>query len=93
MKTVEDWLRSTGVAVSVTTDVAYGVSSDGNVVVGRLTNFHAFIARGSSGLVTLADVQDSLTAASGAGGMTLAAADTALNGAHSRPLARRVGAG
>lgn len=93
MKTVEDWLRSTGVSVAVTTNAAYGVSSDGSIVVGRLSNNNAFIARAGSGLVTLADVQDSLSATASGGGMTLSAAGTVLNGAHSRPLARRVGAG
>ena len=93
MKTVEDWLRSTGVSVAVTTAIGYGVSSDGNVVVGALANDNAFIARSGSGLVTLADVQNSLAAASTGGSMALSTAGTVLNGAHSRPLARRVSEG
>ncbi|MBZ0094753.1 MAG: autotransporter domain-containing protein [Sulfuricella sp.] len=94
MKTVEDWLRASG--VSVPTDItssANATSSDGSVVVGQLTNGHAFIARGGSGLVTLADVQDSLGAAAIGGGMAISAAGTILNGAHSRPLSRRVAVG
>ncbi|MET3615848.1 putative HAF family extracellular repeat protein [Rhizobium aquaticum] len=47
MITVEDWLRENGAAVgSNITKAAYGVSADGNVVVGELQNSHAFIARG-----------------------------------------------
>lgn len=46
-----------------------------------------------SGLVTLADIQQSLAGTAGGGGMALSAFGTALNGAHSRPLRRRVAAG
>lgn len=94
MQTVEDWLRASGVTVpSDITQSANATNSDGSVVVGSLTTGHAFIARGGSGLVTLADVQQSLGAAATGGGMALSAVGTALNGAHSRPLARRVAAG
>lgn len=94
MQTVEDWLRASGVTVPTDiTQSANATNSDGSVVVGSLTNGHAFIARGSSGLVTLADVQDSLAGIASGGTMALSAAGTVLNGAHSRPLARRVAAG
>jgi probable HAF family extracellular repeat protein len=94
---VEGWLRAAG--VTVPTDITESASAtnwDGSVVVGRLANGHPFIARVDrvgSGLVTLADVQTSLGAASTGGNMTLSAVGTVLNGAHSRPLSRRVEAG
>jgi probable HAF family extracellular repeat protein len=94
MQSVEGWLRAAGVAVPTdNTASASATSSDGSVVVGSLANDRAFIARVASvgsGLVTLADVQTSLGAASTGGNMTLSAAGTVLNGAHSRPLSRRV---
>lgn len=94
MKTVEDWLRATGVNVQADiTDAAYATDSEGSVVVGKLTNGHAFIARGNSGLVTLAEVQESLGALATGGSMALSVAGTLINGAHSRPLARRVAVG
>ncbi|MBK9021908.1 MAG: autotransporter domain-containing protein [Sulfuritalea sp.] len=94
MQSVADWLRAAGLTVP-TDDAAdaSATSSDGSVVVGYLDNGHAFIARvalAASGLVTLADVQTSLGAASTGGNMTLSAVGTVLNGAHSRPLSRRV---
>ncbi|WP_168734226.1 autotransporter domain-containing protein [Pseudothauera nasutitermitis] len=97
MQSVEDWLRAAGVAVAG--DITYGAyatNSDGSVVVGGLTNDQAFIARvgsAGSGLVSLADVQASLAGTASGGAMALSTAGTLLHGAHSRPLARRVGAG
>lgn len=94
MQTVENWLRASGVAVPADiTKTAKATNNDGSVVVGQLSSGHAFIARGGSGLVTLADVQQSLGAAATGGSMALSAVGTALNGAHSRPLARRVATG
>ena len=105
MQKVEDWLRAAGVAVPADiTFAAYGTNSDGSVVIGDLDygsgNDRAFIARvavaGSalgSGLITLPDVQQSLAAGARGARMALTTADTLLNGAHSRPLARRVPAG
>lgn len=97
MQTIEDWLRQNGVTVHEdATWTAYGVNSDGSVIVGQLENGHAFIARVSpigSGLVTLANVQDSLSATSRGGSMALSTAQTVINGAHSRPLSRRVATG
>jgi hypothetical protein len=97
MQSVEDWLRAAGVAVPADiTDEARAADSDGSVVVGTLASGHAFIARVDpvgSGLVTLADVQESLSGTAAGGGMALSAAGLVLNGAHGRPLARRVAAG
>lgn len=114
MQSVEDWLRANGVTVPADiTQVAYGVNSDGSVVVGRLANGQAFVARvvgsgggdngggdnggggnnGGNGLVSLADVEESLgTAGTGSRGM-LVWLMTVVDGAHSRPLSRRVAAG
>jgi len=104
MQTVEDWLRTNGVAVAVDiTGRAFDTNSDGSVVVGCLGSLsggnctaNAFIARvaaAGNGLVTLADVQESLAVSAQGAGMALTAAGLVLNGAHSRPLARRVPAG
>lgn len=93
MQSVEDWLRASGVLVpNDITWVANATNSDGSVVVGLLANLHAFIARAGSGLITLADAQQSLGGNVLGGGMALSAAGTVLNGAHSRPLSRRVAA-
>ncbi len=97
MQSVEDWLRAAGVSVPVDiTRNANATNSDGSVVVGELASSGAaFIARVSSvgsGLVTLADVQQSLAGTARGGSMALSAVGMVLNGA-SRPLARRVAAG
>ena len=97
MQSVEDWLRTGGVNVPIDiTASALGANSDGSAVVGKLENNHAFIARlglAGSGLVTLADVQESLAGTSRGGSTALTAAGLVLNGAHSRPLSRRVAMG
>lgn len=97
MQTVEDWLRAGGVTVPADmTAYARATNSNGSVVVGQLTNNHAFIARlgaAGSGLVTLDDVQDSLSGTARGGAMTLASTNMLIHGAHGRPLARRVAAG
>jgi probable HAF family extracellular repeat protein len=100
MQTVEDWLRNSGIPIANDiTRAATATNNDGSVVVGVLANNHAFIARvagaagAAGGLVTLAEVQESLNAATVGGGMALTAANTVINGAHSRPLARRVQSG
>lgn len=94
MQSVENWLRSTGVTVAqdITSD-ATGVNQDGSVVVGNTQNNTAFIARASSGLITLNDVARSLAGTTQGAGMALSAAGALLNGAHSRPLMRRVAEG
>lgn len=101
MQRVADWLAAAGVTVAsgYTMTVARDVSADGSVVVGDSTGpsgTEAFIARVSaigSGAVTLSDVQTSLSGTASGGGMALSAAGTVLNGAHSRPLSRRVAVG
>jgi len=97
MQSVEDWLRDAGVTVPADiTYTAYATNSDGSVVVGDLHSGTAFIARVSSigsGLASLQDLQQSLAGSAAGGGMALSAAATVLNGAHSRPLSRRVAAG
>jgi hypothetical protein len=76
---------------------AFATNSDGSVVVGQLADYRAFIARVASigsGLITLADLQQSLA---GTGYITNDVASLirklVMPGAHSRPLSRRVGAG
>lgn len=97
MQSVEDWLRSNGVTVS--TDITANASAtnrDGSVVVGQLENGQTFIARVSShgsGLVTIADVQESLYGSAHGSAMATSFVTTAINGAHSRPLSRQVEAG
>jgi probable HAF family extracellular repeat protein len=97
MQSVEDWLRAAGVSVPADiTRVAYATNSDGSVVVGELATGRAFIARVvpiGIGLVTLQDVQASLGGTALGGSLALTASATVLNGAHSRPLARRVAVG
>lgn len=97
IQSVEDWLRANGVAVANNTTIsARATNSDGSVVVGYLDNSHSFIARVSSvgsGLVTLTDVQSSLAGTAAGGSMALTSAGLSINGAHSRPLMRRVAPG
>lgn len=99
MQSVEDWLRASGVTVaSDTSYAATATNNDGSVVVGYLENESAFIARGAGtgqegGLITLADVQNSLAGTARANSMALSSNNTLIHGAHSRPLARRVAAG
>ena len=97
MQSVEDWLRAGGVVVPLDiTNAASATNADGSVVVGQLANNMAFIARLSSigsGLVTLADVQNSLAAASVGGNLALTSGNLVINGSHSNPLARLVPAG
>jgi probable HAF family extracellular repeat protein len=96
LEKVEDWLRNAGVTVPVdVTIMARATNADGSVVVGTLDNNQAFIARVAavgSGLITLTDVQESLSGTARGSDMTLTSTSTLINGAHSRPLVRRVGA-
>lgn len=94
LQSVEAWLRASGVTVPKDiTYTAYATSRDGSVVAGWLYSGQAFIARVSSGLITLAEVQESLASTAYGGGIALSTAHTVLNGAHSRPLMRRVAEG
>ena len=98
MQTVADWLRAAGATVAndAAMGVAKGTNSDGSVVVGEGENeddtFIARVAPVGSGMITLADVSQSLYSAARAGDMVLGSTNLVLNGAHSRPLARRVAA-
>ena len=101
MQRVTDWLAAAGVTVAsgYTLRSADGVSGDGSVVVGYgvgASGDEAFIARVSaigSGVITLSNLQTSLSAIAIGGSMALSAPALVLNGAHSRPLAHRVAAG
>ncbi len=97
MQSVENWLRAAGVTVANDiTGIAYATNSDGSVVVGAIENFTAFIARVAStgsGLVTLADVQNSLAATAMGSSMALGSGNLLIHGAHSQPLSRRVADG
>jgi len=96
MQSVEDWLAANGVnAVGVTTAIANGVNADGNVVVGTLTNTHAFIARvtdtasGSGAGAGLIDVQNfnaGLATVANSGKLASNDTDTVMNGMHSNPM-------
>lgn len=91
MQSVEDWLRANGVTVADDITVsAFATNSDGSVVVGHTWNDLTYVARVSGlgrGLITLSDMQQSL------GASATVLASTAINGAHSRPLSRRIAAG
>lgn len=97
MQTVEDWLRDNGVTVaSDITKEARGTNNDGSVVVGQLSNGNAFIARiapEGNGLVSLEDLATSLSGAGLSSATAISSIGTAINGAHSRPLSRRVSSG
>lgn len=97
MQTIEQWLTANGVSLGgLVASAAYGANTDGTVVVGRLVNNKAFIARvssGGSGLVTLEDLASSLVSTISAPAVALESGALVMHGAHSRPLSRRVGAG
>jgi len=101
MQRVADWLSAAGVTVAAgyTMTNANGVSADGSVVVGESTGpdgteaFIACVSSSCSGAITLSDVQNSLAGSARAGAMSLGVSNTVINGAHSRPLSRRVAEG
>lgn len=95
MQTIEQWLTSAGVNVApgLSTEDARGVSADGTVVVGQLSNGRAFIAR-STGLIDPQQAQQSV----GSTGVSVvsvifAGGTLGFSGAHSLPLSRRVESG
>ncbi|QLC74620.1 autotransporter domain-containing protein [Pseudomonas sp. LPB0260] len=96
MQSIEDWLTSNGVAVDANaakTSLATGVSADGNVVVGRLDNGQAFLAR-LNGLISIVDYQQSLAQASAmTPALAASASDMVLHGAHGSPMRSLVGEG
>lgn len=94
MQTVQEWLRENGVT-GVAADGATATNADGSVVVGH-TDERGWIARVAAvgtGFITFPEVEQSLSSAATAGAMILNSLSTVLNGAHSRPLSRRVAAG
>ncbi len=101
MQSVVDWLRAAGVAFAGPVgweylwDIPVATNYDGSVIVGSSggLTYIARVAPEGSGMVTLADVSQSLGSAAQAGNMLLSSVNLLMNGAHSRPLARRVAAG
>jgi len=89
MISVEDWLRSNGVAIANdSTEQAYGTNADGSIVVGTTNNGSAFIARVSSvgsGIIDVNEFYTSLANKPGAN-VGLNFANTVLHGAHGEPM-------
>lgn len=89
MQSVDEWLIANGVAVgNVATTSATGVSADGNVVVGQLSNSRAYIARvtaAGSGLIDVQDFNSTLQATASASSLVYGNIDTVLNGLHGSP--------
>lgn len=108
MISVDQWLRDNGVTLpNDQTMQGSGVSADGNVVVGQLQNYRAFIARGpapvsspagggttttTAGLMDVTNFQQSLAASPRVSGQ-VQNADGVMNGAHSSPLFMLLDAG
>ena len=95
MQTIEQWLTAAGVNIApgLTTEDARGISADGSIVVGQLSNGRAFIAR-STGLIDPQQAQQSV----GSTGVSVvsvifAGGTLGFSGAHSIPLSRRVDSG
>lgn len=95
MQTINEWLAESGVIVSSDLEAAKatGTNANGEVVVGQLTNGHAFIARSGKGLMTIEDVQESLRGNATSLNMGRSAGELVLNGAHGHPLQRRTAPG
>jgi probable HAF family extracellular repeat protein len=109
LQTVEQWLRDGGLAVPVdVTNEAYGVSANGGVVVGRLNNGNAFVARltpppvnsppssnppSGSGMMDVVNYQGSLAGAGNVTSLALNGAEMVMHGAHGSPMRGRVAAG
>lgn len=107
MQTIEDWLAASGVSVAsgTVTREATATNGNGTVVVGTLRSGDAFLARAGDpgaggsgsgsggGLIGIADFVTTLGQTRVAAGQMAVGATVALQGAHSRPLSRRVAAG
>jgi uncharacterized membrane protein len=97
MQSINDWLSDNGVAVGdITAISAEGVSDDGQTVVGTLDSYEAYIARVSplgSGLFKLNDLHESIGALAVNVSGSLRTSGLTINGAHSRPMSRRVDTG
>lgn len=100
MQSVRSWLQANGVSVADGWRLADGgevvTNATGDILVGSGVNpegvREVWFAR-STGAVTLDEVQQGLSETALAGHSIQAATTTVLNGAHSRPLDRRVAAG
>jgi len=97
IQSINEWLTDNNVAVGDSVAIsAGGVSDDGQTVVGILDTYEAYVARVSSfgsGLFKLKDLNESVatTAANISG--SLRTSGVTINGAHSRPMSRRVDTG
>ncbi|MGE0739092.1 hypothetical protein [Sulfurimonas sp.] len=93
MQSLGEWLLEGGYTLTGWSDTeAYGVSADGNVVVGygsSANGIEAFIARGGSGLLGLNTFANSLASVSNIATQGELLAQTALHGAHGHPGANR----
>jgi len=88
MQSVEDWLKSNGVTVNDSaskTYSAYGVNAAGDVVVGVLTNNHAFIAT-TKGLLDQVENNKSLAGSSGTPARAMQDVGMVMHGAHGSPM-------
>ena len=101
MVRLADWLEKNGVKVApgLLLIRATGISADGSVIAGTAldgSTLDGFVARVSSvgsGVLLQSTVQKTLLVAQSSADESLRAGTGLLNGAHSRPLARRVAAG
>jgi len=101
---VTTWLSDNGVSVDggITLQSATGVSDDGNTIVGYGEFGNGFdevyIARvggsgSGAGVITINELGATLSSSSVAVSSALRTSNTMVNGAHSRPLSRRVAVG
>ena len=101
MVRLADWLEKNGVKVApgFILERATGISADGSVIAGTAienNNMEGFVARVSpigNGVLLQSTVQKTLVVAQSGADEALRAGAGLLNGAHSRPLARRVARG
>jgi uncharacterized membrane protein len=96
IQTIEAWLAASGITLAddIVIGSAEGVSDDGSVITGYLEDDNAyFIAKGDSGLITLADLQQSIAGTTAAVSSTRTSASLVLNGAHGHPMSRRAETG
>lgn len=93
MQSIAQWLADSGYTVSGWRDtVAYGVSDDGNVIVGSGTGpdgSGAFIARWNSGIISVESFNNSLQSAGSVTAQGVSATNTIMHGAHGHPGAKR----
>lgn len=98
---VKQWLTNNGVTVApgVSLTEARSISNDGSVIVGFGdfgSGSEAFVARVGyigSGAITLTEASESISSITSGMAVTLSTPVTLMNGAHSRPMSRKVAAG